>query len=54
MQAQAREPPSLELADRRLIDPRQRLQRALRQARSTAPFVGFVANPDQLLGDFGL
>jgi hypothetical protein len=54
MQAQAGQTSSLELADRRLIDARQRLHGALRQAGATAPLVPLAADPDKLLGDDGL
>jgi hypothetical protein len=54
MQAQARKLPSLELADRRLIETRLRLHLALRQARLPSPLIGFRPDPDQLLGDLWL
>jgi hypothetical protein len=50
MQAEAGKTPSLELANRRLIDARKGLHRALGQARPATPFVCFAANPDQFLG----
>jgi len=54
MQAEPREASLLELADRRLVDARQRLHRALRQSRPTTPLVRFTADPNQLIGDIGL
>jgi hypothetical protein len=54
MQTQAWQLPSLELADRRLIEARQRFQRPLRQAGLASPFVGFSADSDKLVGDLGL
>jgi len=54
MQAQARQLPTLELADRRLIEARQGFQRALRQAGLASPFVAFSADSDKLRGDLGL
>jgi hypothetical protein len=54
MQADPREASLLELADRGLIDARQRLHRPLRQPGPTTPFVRFDSDPNQLIGNIGL
>jgi hypothetical protein len=54
MKAQPRQSSTLEFADCRLVDACQRLQRSLRQARPTTPFVRFAADPEELPGDVRL
>jgi hypothetical protein len=53
MQPQARQPASLELADRRLVEAGKGFHLPLRQPGPMTPFAPFRPNPSQLLVDFG-